>query len=69
MPRRLDSIRTALYLAAAIFDKSKREDGTFAGEDFRFDEEQNIYICPAGKILTTTGHIGPDHATLPGVTA
>jgi hypothetical protein len=62
VPRRLDSIRTALYLAAAIFDKSKREDGTFAGEDFRFDEEQNIYICPAGKILTTTGHIGPDHA-------
>jgi len=30
VPRRLDSIRTALYLAAAIFDKSKREDGTFA---------------------------------------
>jgi hypothetical protein len=52
-----------------VIDKSKREDGTFSREDFRFDEEQNIYICPAGKILTTTGHIGPDHATLPGVTA
>src|SRR5215216_47242 len=44
-----------------VIDKSKREDGTFSREDFRFDEEQNIYICPAGKILTTTGHIGPDH--------
>ena len=45
-----------------VIDKSKREDGTFSREDFRFDEERNIYICPAGKILTSTGHIGPDHA-------
>jgi hypothetical protein len=28
----------------------------------RFDEERNIYICPAGKMLTTTGHINPDQA-------
>jgi hypothetical protein len=26
--------------------------GTFSREDFRFDEEQNIYICPAGIKLT-----------------
>src|SRR5205823_1293430 len=45
-----------------VIDKSKREDGTFSREDFRFDQERNIYICPAGKVLTTTGHIGPDHA-------
>ena len=45
-----------------VIDKSKREDGTFSREDFRFDQKQNIYICPAGKVLTTTGHIGPDHA-------
>jgi transposase len=45
-----------------VIDKSKREDGTFSREDFRFDQEQNIYICPAGKVLTTTGYIGPDHA-------
>jgi hypothetical protein len=38
-----------------VIDKSKRVDGTFSREDFRFDEEQNIYICPAGKKLTTTG--------------
>ncbi len=44
-----------------VVDKSKREDGTFSREAFRFDQERNIYICPAGKILTTTGHIGPDH--------
>jgi transposase len=45
-----------------VIDKSKRRDGTFSREDFRFDKERNIYICPAGKVLTTTGHIGPDHA-------
>src|SRR5258708_2023553 len=45
-----------------VIDKSKGEDGTFAREDFRVDGEKKIYICPAGKILTTTGHIGPDHA-------
>jgi len=44
-----------------VIDKSKREDGTFSREDFRFDQERNIYICPADKVLTTTGHIGPDH--------
>jgi transposase len=45
-----------------VIDKSKREDGTFSREDFSFDQERNIYLCPAGKVLTTTGHIGPDHA-------
>src|SRR5438132_9870038 len=45
-----------------VIDKSKREDGTFSREDFRFDQERNIYICPADKVLTTTGHISPDHA-------
>src|SRR6266699_3298504 len=45
-----------------VIDKSKREDGTFSREDFRFDQERNIYICPADKVLATTGHIGPDHA-------
>jgi len=32
-----------------VVDKSKREDGTFSREDFSFDKEQNVYICPAGK--------------------
>ena len=50
-----------------VIDKSKREDGTFSREDFRFDQERNVYTCPAGKVLTTTGHIGPDRASLPGL--
>ena len=34
-----------------VIDKSKREDGTFSREDFRYDRERNIYICPAGKVI------------------
>jgi len=45
-----------------VIDKSKREDGTFSREDLRFDQDLNIYICKAGKALTTTGHVDPDHA-------
>jgi hypothetical protein len=30
-----------------VNDKSKREDGTFSREDFPFDKERNVYICPA----------------------
>jgi transposase len=45
-----------------VWDMSKREDGTFSRSDFTFDRERNIYICPAGKLLTTTGSISSDHA-------
>jgi len=37
-----------------------REDGTFSREDFTFSKEGNVYICPAFKILTTTGKIMND---------
>jgi hypothetical protein len=47
-----------------VVDKSKREDGTFSREDFSFDKEQNVYICPAGKVLTTTGKLFSDGETL-----
>jgi transposase len=43
-----------------VIDKSKREDGTFSREDFTFDKERNVYTCPAGKTLTTTGKIHND---------
>jgi hypothetical protein len=43
-----------------VVDKSKRGDGTFSREDFTFDKERNVYICPAGKILTTTGKVATD---------
>src|SRR6476660_4159726 len=47
-----------------VIDKSKREDGTFSREDFTFDKERNVYICPASKVLTTTGRVATDGETL-----
>lgn len=47
-----------------VFDRSLRSDGTFSRDDFRFDEAANVYICPAGKVLTTTGALVNDQATL-----
>ena len=46
-----------------VIDKSKRDDGTFNREDFTFDQERNVYICPAGKSLTTTGRLVNDGET------
>jgi transposase len=47
-----------------VNDKSKREDGTFSREDFKFDKERNVYICPADKVLKTTGTLVNDGETL-----
>jgi transposase len=47
-----------------VIEKSKREDGVFAREDFAFDDERDIYICPAGKVLTTTGTVVNDDQVL-----
>ena len=47
-----------------VIDKSKREDGTFSREDFKFDKERNVYVCPANKTLTTTGTAINDGETL-----
>ena len=38
--------------------------GPSSREDFSFDKEQNVYICPAGKVLTTTGKLFNDGETL-----
>jgi Transposase DDE domain len=35
---------------------------TFSREDFVYDEVRDVYTCPAGKTLTTTGYICTDHA-------
>jgi len=47
-----------------VLDKSKREDGTFSRGDFRFDAKRDVYVCPAGKVLGTTGTLVNDGATL-----
>ncbi len=40
-----------------IWDKSKRNDGTFSRSDFAYDREHDIYICPGAKTLKTTGRV------------
>src|SRR6201986_838907 len=44
-----------------VWDKSARPDGTFSRADFVFDQERNIYICPGGSELTSTGNIDQGH--------
>jgi transposase len=47
-----------------VFDKSARDDGTFSRGDFAYNQEADIYVCPAGKALTSTGTLVNDGATL-----
>ncbi len=44
-----------------VWDKSARHDGTFSRADFVFDRERNIYVCPGGAELTSTGNIDQSH--------
>src|SRR5215469_350970 len=38
-----------------VWDHSHRNDGTFSRDQFKFDKERNVYVCPMGKLLKTTG--------------
>ena len=40
-----------------VWDKGRRTDGTFSREHFTFDEERDVYTCPGGKTLKTTGRV------------
>jgi transposase len=40
-----------------VIDKSTREDGTLSRADFSFDKERDVYVCPNGKPLHTTGTV------------
>jgi transposase len=44
-----------------VWDKSARSDGTLSRADFIFDRERNVYICPGGKLLHTTGTVIDGH--------
>ena len=44
-----------------MWDKSARSDGTFSRADFVFDQERNVYVCPGGAQLTSTGNIDQGH--------
>jgi transposase len=38
-----------------VIDKSARNDGLFSRADFQYDRERDLYICPGGKELKTSG--------------
>ena len=40
-----------------VRDKSDRDDGTFSRSDFHWDKRRGHYICPAGKVLRTSGTV------------
>ena len=40
-----------------VFDRSKRDDGTFSRSDFQYDPTNDLYHCPGGKRLGTSGTI------------
>ena len=37
-----------------VFDKGERTDGTFSRSDFKWDDENDRYICPGGKEMRHT---------------
>ena len=40
-----------------VWDKGKRANGTLSRADFRFEPERDLYICPRGNVLKTTGKV------------
>jgi transposase len=40
-----------------VWDKGKRDDGTLSRDDFAFHQDRNVYVCPQGKTLKTTGRV------------
>jgi transposase len=44
-----------------VWDKSVRSDGKFSRKDFVFDQARNVYVCPGGAELTSTGNIDQGH--------
>src|SRR5262245_38989832 len=53
---------TRIHLHGNLVHKtSDKPDGAFSRFDFTFDKRRNLYICPAGKTLTTTGRVAADN--------
>jgi hypothetical protein len=47
-----------------VNDKSQRDDGTFSRSDFRYDPTSDVYHCPGGKQLRTSGTVHNDNTLL-----
>ncbi len=44
-----------------VWDRGKREDGSFSRPGFIYDRERDRYICPGAKLLKTTGRLHSDN--------
>lgn len=44
-----------------ILEQSNRTDGTFSRSDFTFDKQNDVYICPTGKRLSSSGRVNSDN--------
>lgn len=44
-----------------VWDKSRTKDDTFSRADFIYDPKRDLYICPTGKTLKTTGTLHADN--------
>lgn len=44
-----------------VWDKGEHDGAVFSRSDFAYDKEKDIYICPAGKTLRTTGTLHADN--------
>ncbi len=45
------------WVIGTVWDMSKREEGILSRADFTFDRQRDLYICPQGKFLRTTGTV------------
>jgi transposase len=50
-------IGTGITPHIPVWDMSKREEGILSRADFAFDRQRDLYICPQGKFLRTTGAV------------
>jgi transposase len=50
-------ISTGITPHIPVWDMSKREEGILSRADFSFDRQRDLYICPQGKFLRTTGTV------------
>ena len=50
-------IGTGITPHIPVWDMSKREEGILSRADFAFDRQCDLYICPQGKFLRTTGTV------------
>jgi transposase len=40
-----------------VRDNAKRDDGSLSRDDFSYDKKRDVYVCPQGKTLKTTGRL------------